>query len=327
VGCWSSPQQKGRAATADSGSVVLGQPSSQNSRSPTVATVPDRPLRPRRRRFGTLLQQLECGVWERTPVRCLQVALFGRLPRRAGAACTWLHLIRPAVRPSRGPTYRYECASAPPRTTNRHHTRYNRAHPRQIVQAQRAVRLRASSAGRLPNTGRGIRVSTAANVERSRGTAYPIRPPKTSGRIHAFAWQRRWRLLFRHCRALSAHQLPRLSASADIDDTTRVEDPCLVSRFVCERPHAVVFVLTLSVRYCVPRDGRLRLAGGRAAAASRRDCSSHALARCELTRRVKGTVAAAAERRAVAANGTHASGRCRQSPCQPPEDLWPKKYA
>jgi len=178
VGCWSSPRQKGRAATADSGSVVLGQPSSQNSRSPTVATVPDRPLRPRRRRFGTLLQQLECGVWERTPVRCLQVALFGRLPRRAGAACTWLLLIRPAVRPLRGPTYRYECASAPPRTTSRHHTRYYRAHPRQIVRAQRAVRLRASSAGRFPNTSRGIRVSTAANAERTRGTAYPIRPPK-----------------------------------------------------------------------------------------------------------------------------------------------------
>jgi len=34
--------------------------------------VPNRPLRPRRGRFGTILQQLECGVFGRTAVYCLK---------------------------------------------------------------------------------------------------------------------------------------------------------------------------------------------------------------------------------------------------------------
>ena len=49
--------------------------------------VPNRPLRPRRGRFGTLLQQLECGIFGRTAVRgrpsarrlCLQ-PLWARSP-------------------------------------------------------------------------------------------------------------------------------------------------------------------------------------------------------------------------------------------------------
>jgi len=70
---------------------VAIQPFSQKSRTPTVARVPNRPLRPRRGRFGALLQQLECGNCGKTAVlgMCSRLQQYrGLRPTAARNLCT-----------------------------------------------------------------------------------------------------------------------------------------------------------------------------------------------------------------------------------------------
>jgi len=73
--------------------------------------VPNRPLRGRRGRFGTLLQQLECGIFERTAVACElggQTKVVGGHRGHVRTASHWLlngvQLPLGPVGPQRSPT-------------------------------------------------------------------------------------------------------------------------------------------------------------------------------------------------------------------------------
>jgi len=89
--------------------------------------VPNRPLRPRRGRFGTLLQQLECGIFGRTAVYLARVVLpHGELSRDphwlSQAPRLALHLISGSRWSSDGGLGRYGSQTwlqaTPPHATN-----------------------------------------------------------------------------------------------------------------------------------------------------------------------------------------------------------------